>query len=293
MSRSRTLAALVAAALAAAVLPSPASVQAGPGDRESGGPTPRASDEERATARRHFLRGKELHAAGKYLEAAAEYREAYEHLHAPAFLYNVAQVYRLAGDRKSAIEYYRKYLELEPEGEGSADAREFIAALEAAPGRDADGGTAAETLPPSSAGARAEPIDPIRRETQRDDLDLGAPPGRGKKIIGTAIGAAGVVALGVAVGFGFRARSAADEIDNYEGRWTPVQEQTYEDGQAAERTMVISAAIGAAAVVAGAVVFYLGHRDARRARARTAAIELRAGAPGTGDGAFLVLRGAF
>ena len=118
--------ALLAAALVVVLLPG--SVRAQPA---GGSGAPEASEADRAIARKKFLKAKELHAAHKYREAAAAYLEAYERFPAPAFLYNVAQVYRLAGDRERALENYRKYLELEPDGEGSADAREFVAALEA------------------------------------------------------------------------------------------------------------------------------------------------------------------
>ena len=285
--------ALIAAVLAAALL-LPAVARAEPNAGKAD--TSQASDEDRTVARRHFLRGKELHAEGKYRDAATEYLAAYERFPAPAFLYNVAQVYRLAGDRRAALENYRKYLELEPDGEGSADAREFVATLEAAIAADGDSGAAHRSGSAASdepAGA-SDPIDPIQHSNlagERDLGDLGTSPGRNKKIIGVALGAAGVVALGVAVGFAFKARSDAGEISDYRGPWTSVQEATYKDGQSAERTAVLSAAIGSASVAAGAIIFYLGHRDARRAAARGRGLDFAAA--GTGDGALFLVRGAF
>jgi len=291
--------ALCAALLAAAVaLPAPANAQSESGSKSG------VSETDRTVARRHFERGKELHAAGKYKEAATEYLAAYERFPAPAFLYNVAQVYRLAGDKQSALDNYRKYLEQEPNGEGSADAREFIAALEAALAAESGGPSEEAQQPPpvEDVGVRPDPIDPIPT-TGTPDADVSASSGRGKKITGLVVGAAGAVGLGVAFAFALKARSATDELNAYEGPWTDEQQGVYDDGQAAERTSMISAAVGGGALVTGAILYYLGNREARRAterRHRAAdmvsglpAPRLELGAAPTGDGALFLLRGAF
>lgn len=290
-------AALVAVALGLTSLPARAQPRAG----QAGDVT----EDDRAVARRHFLRGKELHAAGNYREAATAYLEAYERFPAPAFLYNVAQVYRLAGDREAALVHYRRYLELEPEGEGSADAREFIATLEAAIGSEAGRGASDGAAQPEEPAdtRRADPIDPIERSHSPVDRRLGGSPGRGKKIAGASIGAVGAVGLGVAVAFGLKARSAADELDAYEGPWGETQDQTYQDGETAERTMLLSAAVGGAALATGAILYVLGSRESRRAdrarRDRDAGIArgpepgFQLGATATEDSAFVLLRGAF
>jgi tetratricopeptide (TPR) repeat protein len=45
------------------------------------------------------------------LRAAKRFRAGYRYLRKPAFLINIAQSYRKAGDIDKAIEYYEKYLE--------------------------------------------------------------------------------------------------------------------------------------------------------------------------------------
>jgi tetratricopeptide (TPR) repeat protein len=283
-------AAFVASALIAALQPLPARAQSKAGEA---GEKPDVSEKERAVARRHFLRGKELHAAGKYREAAEEYLAAYERFPAPAFLYNVAQVYRLAGDKKTALEHYRKYLELEPEGEGSADAREFVAALEAALAAESE--AAAQAKPqqvPQQPPQRTDPIEPPAQRTPITDAGVDSNPGRGKKITGAAVGAAGVVGLGVAFAFALKARSATDELNAFEGEWTPDQQATYDDGKSAERIAGLSAALGGGALVTGAVLYYLGNRQSRSAaESREQSVEVSAA--GTPDSALLLVRGAF
>jgi tetratricopeptide (TPR) repeat protein len=291
--RPAVLAALVATALAATATAVPATAVAQePGEGASKPAGISAGD--RAVARRHFMRGKELHAAGNYREAATEYLAAYDRFPAPAFLYNVAQVYRLAGDKKNALANYRKYLELEPEGEGSADAREFISALEAEIAAESSSPTTRAKSPPpaTDSNARPDPIDPIQPIDQVDSASRGK-PGRGKKIAGITIGAAGVVGLGVAVAFGLKARSADNELSGYMGPWSDNQQATYDDGKSAQRTAIIGAAIGSAAVVTGVVLYVLGSRDARRAAERRARTMVDLGAAPTRDGALIVVGGAF
>lgn len=246
--------------------------------------------ESKATARKHFLRAKELHAEGKFREAAGEYLEAYEHFPAPAFLYNVAQVYRLAKDQRTAIEYYRKYLDLEPNGEGSADAREFIETLEAdlassesGAGEATDPGGSAGEIPlePEGSGVVAPPSEP------RDDQPT---PGRRLQLTGAVLGAVGIVTVGVAIGFGVKARSASNELGDFSGEWTAEQQTTYADGQAAERAMIWTATAGGAAAATGALLYYVGHRRGREHRERVGTV---LSASGTGDGAVLLLRGAW
>lgn len=91
-------------------------------------------------ARQHFEHGKELHHSGHYREAAAEYLAAYGLFPSPAFLYDAGQVFRLAGDKAKALAYYRKYLEVDPGGQGAEDARAFVAELQASIAADQKAG---------------------------------------------------------------------------------------------------------------------------------------------------------
>jgi tetratricopeptide (TPR) repeat protein len=295
MMRWPAFASALVAATAVALAPAHA--------QPEGGAKPSVSDSDRSVARRHFERGKELHAAGKYQEAATEYLAAYDRFPAPAFLYNVAQVYRLAGDKQNALENYRKYLAQEPDGEGSADAREFVATLEAQLAAESSGNTDQAQPPIEDVGTRPDPIDPIPAPGAPDADLSGTNPGRGKRITGLVVGAAGVVGIGVSVAFALKARSATDDLDAYEGPWTDEQQGIYDDGQAAERTSLVAAAVGGGALVTGAILYYLGSREARRAtelRHRNADMvsdlpspRFQLGAALTDHGGFVLVRGAF
>jgi hypothetical protein len=60
--------------------------------------------------------------------------------------------------------------------------------------------------------------------------------------------------------FGIEARSAADTISNHQGPWTEGERHTFEDGQRANRTMIIGYVAGGALVATGGVLYYLGAR---------------------------------
>ncbi len=66
---------------------------------------------------------------GKYAVAAEKYEAAFAIRPDPALLYNAAQSYRLAGNKPRALELYRNYVRLYPDGSNANDARSHVAAL--------------------------------------------------------------------------------------------------------------------------------------------------------------------
>jgi tetratricopeptide (TPR) repeat protein len=69
---------------------------------------------------------------GRYAEAAEKYEAAFGVRPDPALLYNAAQAYRLAGNRQRALELYRNYVRLYPDGTNAEDARSHVVALKKA-----------------------------------------------------------------------------------------------------------------------------------------------------------------
>ena len=66
---------------------------------------------------------------GRYGEAAAKYEAAFALRPDPALLYNAAQSHRLAGNKPRALELYRNYVRLYPDGASAEDARGHVSAL--------------------------------------------------------------------------------------------------------------------------------------------------------------------
>lgn len=84
----------------------------------------------KAIAGEYVAKGLEAQSAGRFDEAIGFYNQAYELLPHPLLLFNLGQAYRLKGDRVVALDYYRKYVAIEPNGRASKEAVEWTAQIE-------------------------------------------------------------------------------------------------------------------------------------------------------------------
>jgi len=107
-------------------------------------------------ARRVYDEATAAFGLGRYAEAAEKYEAAFSLRPDPALLYNAAQSYRLAGNRARALELYRNYVRLYPEGTNAEDARSHVAALKKAI-EDERTPSAAQVAPAPSAPAASTP----------------------------------------------------------------------------------------------------------------------------------------
>jgi tetratricopeptide (TPR) repeat protein len=99
-------------------------------------PATNAEDAEQRS-RAHFKLGRyhlELH---QYDEAIREFEIGYRYKPLPLFLYNIAQVAALAGQRDKALEYYERYLAANPKAPERAEVQKNLAQLRRALGNDA------------------------------------------------------------------------------------------------------------------------------------------------------------
>lgn len=104
-------------------------------------------------AKDHYRKGTAAYNLGKYAEAAQEYELSYRATLDPALLFNVAQAYRLAGDRKKALTAYKSYLRSAPDADKRALAEARVREIEAA--LNYDDPFAVEPTTPAS---RAAPV---------------------------------------------------------------------------------------------------------------------------------------
>ena len=226
-----------------------------------------------AEARAHFRTGEELFRAGAYERAVKEYLAAYELAPRPGLLFNLGSAYRKKAeatssveDKKTALDYYRKYLDAEPRGKVIEDAMAFVASLrreideEAAvaprpPPEPAPGPAPAPVaLPPEPAPVSVAPI-PVVPPAEASVRDGG---GR-FRIAGMVTAGVGVALVATGVYFGLKARSAASDIDALKDGW---DQGLYDSGQSAQRNMYICAGAGAAAIAGGAILYFvLGKPD--------------------------------
>ena len=80
-------------------------------------------------ARNHYQEGKAAYAAGQYQEAASKFSAGYLLDPQPAFLVNIAQSYRAAGNKHRAIHYYEEFLKADPASPLRAQVEELIREL--------------------------------------------------------------------------------------------------------------------------------------------------------------------
>jgi len=321
MSHRTALPVLTALALAAGSI-GPARAQ--PAPAAPAAPDAAPSDKERArvlheTGLRHY----EAHQYGR---AIAAYRKAYAIVPAPGILFNLAQAYRLRGDCRRAHRAYRSFLRVGGDTPEARVAREHVTSLRACAAREekekqlaeaaAAGGATASTTPPapitgptpaSPAGSPSPELEsgavfdqdaapPAAAAAPSVDLashnrDIRA--GYSRKRLGLGVGVAGAALTVVGVYFGLQASSKASDLDDFfemGGTWTPELAER-EDDLGRDRTLALSFGIvGAGAMGAGAVIYWLGHRETTAAEAaRRSSLSL---APHD-EGAVLQWRGEF
>jgi tetratricopeptide (TPR) repeat protein len=67
-----------------------------------------------------FEKGQAKYLADEFQAAIELFKQAYELVHDPVYLFNIAQSYRKAADCEGAFDYYTRYLEAAPKAENRA-----------------------------------------------------------------------------------------------------------------------------------------------------------------------------
>ena len=156
MSKSPVHAACLAV-LASVVIAAPATAQPEPAK-------PQVSD-----ARLYFNAGARAYAAGKYPAAVRAFEEAYRIEPRPGLVFSIAQAYRRQYflDKSNenlvrAIQHYRKYLALDPDGARRGDTAEALSELEPLSSKLAASDVAASPAPrPATQLMISSPIDEV------------------------------------------------------------------------------------------------------------------------------------
>jgi tetratricopeptide (TPR) repeat protein len=245
-----------------------------------------------AEARGHYRAGEGYFAAGDFGRAADEYAAAYQLAPKPLLLFNLGAAYRrkaqvshAEADWRAARQSYQAYLDADPRGPGSADARRFLAAIEkelvvigppparpaesaAAPPSDAAPPAAAPVapapapaapvpttpMPVLAAALAAEPVSPVAAPTSTSDGVVG--DHHGWRIAGLVTGAAGVALLATGAVFALQAKGATDELQALPpgAMWDQGKQ---ERADAARDRALVCAGAGVAAVAGGAVMTWV------------------------------------
>jgi tetratricopeptide (TPR) repeat protein len=230
-------------------------------------------------AKTHFNHAKAYQASGEFARAADEYKAAYELDPHPEMLFNVGQAFMLAGAKREALDYFKRYLDDQPDGSGADEARRHVARLTA----ETDEGLAhrPEPMRPTTARLPPDAATPIAPAPMPADRPAESDLRRNLRLGGAAAAGVGVLALGLGVKLGFDASADANRITTHVGAWTDADRATYEAGQTANRNMGIAYAVGGGLVAAGATMYWLGAR-----RVSVSAIVTTGGASASVMGSF-------
>lgn len=206
----------------------------------------------------------DLHAEGQtaydrreYAVAASKWRSAYALSKEAGVLFNLAQALRLAGDCPSALATYRRFAATtaEPGSEQRVLADDWARELEGQCPAPAPDGASPSPPPLPLPTPLPAPTSAIHRAD-------GARPGRAWKIAGVVTASAGVVALAVGLGLGNRGAAIGDDVTAAcasECDW----EDLRDDDARGRRYVAVGRAldaVGAVAIVGGAVFYYVGMR---------------------------------
>lgn len=201
-------------------------------------------------ARAEFEAGRAAFRARDFAAARARFERAYALDPSPVLLYNLARACEESGDAEKAIDYFRLYLEREPQADDRPDVERRIRVMEAIvtrerAARDAAAKNAAAA--PASAPAVAAEAAPAE-----------GTPAWLLPASWAAVGV-GAAALGGATWFGLEARAAEDA---HAAAKTGRGKQSAADDAERNATLANAGfAVGGALVVAGVVGLLLGMED--------------------------------
>jgi tetratricopeptide (TPR) repeat protein len=242
----------------------------------------------------HFNRGNTAYNLGRFDEAVAHFTKAYEAWPRPEFLYNIAQSYRLASNCKQALHFYKRFRSLKDADAAnplSPTKREevdrFISQLtECAAKAETTAGAQPDTIdhpsaggarPAGAPGAQARQPDEESADDEADEADGdGQSPSsaRSMKIAGIVTGGAGLGLVVTGAVFGMMASKAQSDIEDAVKNNRPYDPDLDARGRRNSTISTVTFGLGAAAVVAGGVLFYLGSRDSSPSTATAARLRL-------------------
>lgn len=208
-----------------------------------------------------FEKGQGLYQSGQYQAAIPLFQEAFDLVHDPVYLFNIAQSYRKVLDCEHASEFYARYLaaatDADPKQREKVGGwiRELAPCVEQRQ-KDRDAVKRAEALERDRTAAdRAR--DAVPAKTRAVDR------GRPLRISGIVVGGVGLIGLGVGTVFSLRGRSLRQELRTaceVSCDWSDPEIRAKDrDGQRANTFAAIGWIGGGIAVLAGAGLYLWGN----------------------------------
>ncbi len=194
---------------------------------------PAAAETDIELAKQHYDLGEKLYKRSDFKAAIVQFEKSYAHSKKPALLFNIAHCHESMGHFEQAIEFYRRFLENKPDN--AAIVRSRIKNLERMKA-DRDKPSPAPVAPPPS-------------------------PARSFWIPGWVLVGTGAALAITGAGLGAASAAKADELEEASRMGAPQSYSEYEDlegqGKALELGMIVTLAVGGAALATGAVLLIL------------------------------------
>lgn len=237
---------------------------------------------DKAKAKQLYDDGLSHYNIAEYTEAITSWKQAYKLSKKPLLLFNIGQAYRLSGDCNGATTFYDSYQREEPSPKNQAELDQAITLCkdkgtkpvdktpdkpiekpaDQAPDKPV---VRVDKTPDRPAVKSKEPegrvadTGPSHESDENETRDRGdAQPGKTKKLAGIGVGAVGIVLEGVAIYFALDSKNQSDALNGYTGEWTQTQTDIESKGKSDTKNAFVLGGVGAAAIIAGGVLYYLG-----------------------------------
>jgi tetratricopeptide (TPR) repeat protein len=153
-----------------------------------------------------FEKGQQDYQSNKFQAAIQLFQDAYELVHDPIYLFNIAQSYRKAADCQNASDYYNRYLSASPDAPNKQAVQGWLREL--APCVQQQKQRQADAAQRAAEAARARPDESVSRgqSPERDD-------GAGLRTAGLAIGGVGVAGVVVGIVYGVQSHDLQREVE--------------------------------------------------------------------------------
>ena len=200
------------------------------------------------SARLLAARGRAAYEVGDYRAAAAAFEDAFALAPSSPLLFDLAQAYRLSGKCELAVAHYQRFLETSPPTDARMLAERHSAAMRRCVA-EAPAPASETPSPPVAVDDAALVAGSNRRRIERD--------------VGLGLGLGGGVALIAALFYAVAAHDASDAVDDayaHGGSGAAIA-RLDASGREDAKLGTVAGVAGIAAIGAGAILYYLGHRD--------------------------------
>ena len=244
----------------------------------------------KVAAKEHYNKGTSFYDLGRYDDAIKEFEAAYQLKNDPAFLYNLAQSYRQAGNHERALHFYKTYLRYVPKAANRADIEEKIKTEEQLAAQKGTGGGTTpppvnttppptNTTPPPTNTTTPPPTGtepnvvvpppttgppppgytpPPPGGFTQPPPEATSDPGRKFRIAGLATAGAGAVMVVLGIVEWRRAVKASSDIEDAAVGGMAFDPAVEDRGKSAETMQWVFYSLGALAVAGGAGLWFYG-----------------------------------